>query len=87
MSDTHKNGVTVRHKGTMMPISGGMTMVEGEPDDVRVEYDGGHWAVLLVEEDVATRILFRTKAVAESFAEVQRWRLGLPGGTLVAYQS
>ena len=62
-------------------------MVGSERDDVRVRYVGGHWAVLLVEDGVTTQILFRTKAVAESFAEVQKWRLGLPGGTLVAYQS
>ena len=67
--------------------TGGMAMVEGEPDDVCVKYDGGLWAVLLVEDGVTTQILFRTKAVAESFAEVQRWRLGLPGMPLVAYQS
>ena len=63
-------------------------MVGSERDDVRVKYVGGLWAVLLLEDGATTQVLFRTKAVAESFAEVQRWRLGLPSGmALVAYQN
>jgi hypothetical protein len=63
-------------------------MIAGEPDnDVRLRHIYGYWAVQLVEDRVATRILFRTKEVAESFAEVQRWRLGLPSWQPIACRS
>lgn len=55
-------------------------MVVGEPNDVRVERVGRRqWAVLVAEEGTVTQHLFDTPAVAETFADDQRTRLGLPG--------
>jgi hypothetical protein len=56
-----------------------MEMVAGEPNDVRVKYVGGQWAVQVVESGEIAQHLFKTKALAESFAESERSRLGLPG--------
>jgi hypothetical protein len=56
-----------------------VAMVAGEPDDVRVKFVDGEWAVQIVEKGEAAQHLFKNKAIAEAFAEVERWRLGLPG--------
>lgn len=54
-------------------------MVAGEPDDVRVERVDRQWAVRVTESGKVTQHLFEAQAMAESFAEAQRTRLGLPG--------
>ncbi|MBB6413780.1 hypothetical protein [Mesorhizobium sangaii] len=54
-------------------------MVTGEPNDVRLKNVDGQWSVQVVENGKVTRHLFNAKAVAESYAEFQRIRLGLPG--------
>ncbi|MER9757931.1 hypothetical protein NKJ46_31920 [Mesorhizobium sp. M0166] len=54
-------------------------MVAGEPNDVRLKYAAGQWIVQVVENGKVTRHLFNAQAVAESYAEFQRIRLGLPG--------
>jgi hypothetical protein len=62
------------------PVQGrGMTMVTGEPNDVRVKYVDGEWSVQIVENGAVARGVFKTKESAENFAEGQRLRLGLPG--------
>lgn len=54
-------------------------MVAGEPNDVRLKNLNGQWIVQVVENGKVTRHSFNAKAVAESYAEFQRVRLGLPG--------
>jgi hypothetical protein len=54
-------------------------MVAGEPNDVRLKNIDGQWIVQVVENGKVTRHLFNAQAVAESYAEFQRIRLGLPG--------
>ncbi|TPI61455.1 hypothetical protein FJ420_16355 [Mesorhizobium sp. B3-1-3] len=54
-------------------------MVAGEPNDVRLKSVDGQWIVQVVENGKITRRLFNAQAVAESYAEFQRIRLGLPG--------
>ncbi|UVK37658.1 hypothetical protein LHFGNBLO_004730 [Mesorhizobium sp. AR10] len=54
-------------------------MVAGEPNDVRVERANRQWAVLVAEDGKVTQHLFDKKAAAETFADDQRTRLGLPG--------
>lgn len=54
-------------------------MVAGEPNDVRLKSVDGQRIVEVVENGKATRYLFNSQAVAESYAEFQRIRLGLPG--------
>jgi len=54
-------------------------MVAGEPDDVRVTHAMGRWIVRIVEDGGVRRQLFKTKRLAESFAELERARLDLPG--------
>ncbi|MER9242927.1 hypothetical protein [Mesorhizobium sp. M0633] len=54
-------------------------MVTGEPTDVRLKNVDGQWSVQVVENGEVTRPLFNVQAVAESYAEFQRIRLGLPG--------
>ncbi|TIM60052.1 MAG: hypothetical protein E5Y60_31845, partial [Mesorhizobium sp.] len=51
----------------------------GEPNDVRLKNVDGQRIVQVVEDGKATRHLFNTQAVAESYAEFKRIRLGLPG--------
>jgi hypothetical protein len=64
----------------------GMTMVTGEPNDVRVKYVDGQWTVQIVENGAVARSVFKTNASAENFAEAQRLRLGLPGKPPIAGQ-
>jgi hypothetical protein len=54
-------------------------MVAGEPNDVRVKYVDGQWLVQVAENGKVTRHLCDTQTLAESYAERQRLRLGLPG--------
>lgn len=54
-------------------------MVAGEPNDVRLKNVNGKWIVQVVENGKVTRHSFNANAVAESYAEFQRVRLGLPG--------
>lgn len=54
-------------------------MVKGEPDDVRVKYALGQWMVRIAEDGIIRRQLFESKHLAEKFAEVERFRLKLPG--------
>ena len=55
-------------------------MVAGEqPDDVRVERVDSRWAARVTENGKVTQHLFEAQVMAESFAEAQRTRLGLPG--------
>ncbi len=54
-------------------------MVSGEPDSVRVKAINGQWIVRIVEGGQLTQQLFDIHAEAESFAEEERLRLGLPG--------
>ncbi|QOF75144.1 hypothetical protein IG197_31310 (plasmid) [Aminobacter sp. SR38] len=54
-------------------------MVAGEPNDVRLKTVDSQWIVQVVENGKVTRHLFDTQAVAESYAEFQRVRLGMPG--------
>ncbi|WP_352798524.1 hypothetical protein [Mesorhizobium sp. M0678] len=54
-------------------------VVTGEPNDVRLKNVDGQWSVQVVENGKVTRHLFNAQAVAESYAEFQRNRLGLPG--------
>ncbi|RAZ91753.1 hypothetical protein DPM33_04475 [Mesorhizobium hawassense] len=54
-------------------------MVTGEPNDVRLKNVDGNWVVHVVKDGKVTRRLFDAQAVAESYAEDQRIRLGLPG--------
>ncbi|WP_292156344.1 hypothetical protein [Mesorhizobium sp.] len=53
-------------------------MVAGEPNDVRLKNVDGQRIVQVVENGKVTRHLFNSQAVAESYAEFQRIRLGLP---------
>jgi hypothetical protein len=53
-------------------------MVAGEPNDVRVERTDRQWAVRVAENGKVTQHLFEAQAMAESFADAQRTRLGLP---------
>ncbi|WP_200950974.1 hypothetical protein [Mesorhizobium sp. Root695] len=53
-------------------------MVAGEPNDVRLKNVDGRWIVQVVENGRVTRHSFNAQAVAESYAEFQRVRLGLP---------
>ncbi|UVC15348.1 hypothetical protein [Mesorhizobium onobrychidis] len=54
-------------------------MVAGEPNDVRLKNVDGQWIVQVLEDGKATPYLFNAQTVAESYAEFQRIRLGLPG--------
>lgn len=54
-------------------------MVAGEPDDVRLKNVNGQWIVQVVENGKVTRRLFNAQDLAESYAELHRMRLGLPG--------
>lgn len=54
-------------------------MVAGEPNDVRLKNVDRKWIVQVVEDGKLTPHLFTSQAVAESYAEFQRVRLGLPG--------
>ncbi|TIQ37246.1 MAG: hypothetical protein E5X49_31875 [Mesorhizobium sp.] len=54
-------------------------MVAGEPNDVRLKNVDSRWIVQVVENGKITRHSFDAQAVAESYAEGQRIRLGLPG--------
>ncbi|UVK48506.1 hypothetical protein BPNPMPFG_007889 (plasmid) [Mesorhizobium sp. AR07] len=54
-------------------------MVIGEPNDVRLKSVDGQWIVQVVENGNVTRHLFNAQDLAESYAELQRMRLGLPG--------
>jgi len=54
-------------------------MVSGEPDSVRVKAINGQWIVRIVEGGRLTQQVFDIHAEAESFAEEERLRLGLPG--------
>lgn len=54
-------------------------MVAGEPNDVRLKIVDSQWIVHVVENGKITRHLFDAQVVAESYAEFQRIRLGLPG--------
>ncbi|WP_185970237.1 MULTISPECIES: hypothetical protein [unclassified Mesorhizobium] len=54
-------------------------MVAGEPNDVRLRNVRGQRIVQVIEDGKVTRHLFNSQAVAESYAEFQRIRLGLPG--------
>ena len=53
-------------------------VVAGEPNDVRLKNVDDQWIVHVVEDGKLTRHLFNVQAVAESYAEFQRIRLGLP---------
>jgi hypothetical protein len=54
-------------------------MVTDEPDGVRVKAVNGQWIVRVVEGGRLTQQLFDIHLQAESFAEEERLRLGLPG--------
>ncbi|WP_027165661.1 hypothetical protein [Mesorhizobium sp. WSM3224] len=54
-------------------------MVTDEPDSVRVKAVNGQWIVRVVDGGRLTQNLFDIHAQAESFAEEERLRLGLPG--------
>ncbi|MFD1983363.1 hypothetical protein ACFSOZ_11860 [Mesorhizobium newzealandense] len=54
-------------------------MVAGEPNDVRLKNVDGQWIVQVVENGKVTLHLFNAQDLAESYAELQRMRLGLPG--------
>jgi len=54
-------------------------MVTGEPDDVLVRNALDQWVVRTAQDGVVTRRIFESKLLAEKFAEVERFRLGLPG--------
>jgi hypothetical protein len=54
-------------------------MVAGEPNDVRLKNVDSQWIVQVVENGKVTPHLFNAQAVAESYAEFQRLRLGLAG--------
>ncbi|MEV8645358.1 hypothetical protein AB0V79_27265 [Mesorhizobium ciceri] len=54
-------------------------MIAGEPNDVRLKNVNGQWIVQIVENGKVTRRLFNAQDLAESYAELQRMRLGLPG--------
>ncbi|MER9243004.1 hypothetical protein [Mesorhizobium sp. M0633] len=56
-----------------------MDMVAGEPNDVRLKNVDRQWIVQVVENGKVARHLFNAQPVAESYAEFQRIRLGLPG--------
>jgi len=57
----------------------GLYMVSGEPDSVRVKAINGQWIVRIVEGGRLAQQVFDIHAQAESFAEEERLRLGLPG--------
>ena len=54
-------------------------MVTSEPDSVRVKAINGQWIVRVVDGGRLAQHLFDIHAQAESFAEEERLRLGLPG--------
>jgi len=54
-------------------------MVTAEPDGVRVKAVNGQWIVRVVDGGRLTQQLFDIQSQAESFAEEERLRLGLPG--------
>ncbi|WP_095204562.1 hypothetical protein [Mesorhizobium carmichaelinearum] len=54
-------------------------MVAGEPNDVRLKNVDGQWIVQVVENGKVTLRLFNAQDLAQSYAELQRMRLGLPG--------
>ncbi|OWK20640.1 hypothetical protein AJ88_27690 [Mesorhizobium amorphae CCBAU 01583] len=54
-------------------------MVAGEPNDIRVAHVEDQWTVRIAENGEATQHLFESQAAAETFAEGERSRLGLPG--------
>ena len=54
-------------------------MVTDEPDSVRVKAINGQWIVRVVDGGRLTQQLFDIHLQAESFAEEERLRLGLPG--------
>ncbi|WP_112101375.1 hypothetical protein [Mesorhizobium hawassense] len=54
-------------------------MVTGEPDSVRVKAINGQWIVRIVDGGRLTQQVFDINAQAETFAEEERLRLGLPG--------
>ncbi|UCI06521.1 hypothetical protein [Mesorhizobium sp. B1-1-8] len=54
-------------------------MVTSEPDSVRVKPINGQWIVRIVDGGKLTQQLFDVHMEAESFAEAERQRLGLPG--------
>ena len=54
-------------------------MVTSEPDSVRVKAVNGQWIVRVVDGGRLTQQLFDIHEQAESFAEEERLRLGLPG--------
>ncbi|WP_206073822.1 hypothetical protein [Mesorhizobium sophorae] len=53
-------------------------MVAGEPNDVRLKLIKDQWIVQVVENGKVTGHLFHAQDLAESYAELQRMRLGLP---------
>ncbi len=55
-----------------------MEMITGEPNDVGLKNVDDQWSVQVVENGKVTRYLFNAQPVAESYAEFQRIRLGLP---------
>ncbi|WP_245468657.1 MULTISPECIES: hypothetical protein [unclassified Mesorhizobium] len=56
-----------------------MNMVAGEPNDVRLKNVDSQWIVQVIENGKVTRHSFKAQATAESYAEFQRIKLGLPG--------
>jgi len=54
-------------------------MVTDEPDSVRVKAVNGQWIVRIVDGGRLTQQVFDIHAQAETFAEEERLRLGLPG--------
>ena len=54
-------------------------MVTDEPDSVRVKAVNGQWIVRVVGAGRLTQHVFDIHAQAETFAEEERLRLGLPG--------
>ncbi|SFO68062.1 hypothetical protein SAMN03159463_02661 [Mesorhizobium sp. NFR06] len=54
-------------------------MVTSEPDSVRVKAINDQWIVRVVDGGRLTQQVFDIHAQAETFAEEERLRLGLPG--------
>ena len=54
-------------------------MITSEPDSVRVKTVNGQWIVRVVDGGRLTQQVFDIHEQAESFAEEERLRLGLPG--------
>lgn len=48
------------------------------PDDVRLEHIDGHWTVFVVKDGETVQQTFETEEFANSFADGQRARLGIP---------